>query len=99
MEFTISDTAPGSGPARTRYLEGRIQRVLGPHLARVTDVRLEVTHTADDGLHHALVQLCLDGDLLSFRSAKRRMDAALAEVFEAVDFRLRGGRVRTQDAS
>lgn len=98
MELTISDTAPGSGPARTRYLEGRIQRVLGPDLARVTDVRLEVTHT-DDGLHHALVQLCLDGDSLSFRSAKRRMDAALAEVFEAVDFRLSGGRVRTQDAS
>lgn len=87
MRVSISDTAPGSGPARTTYLEARIRRVLEPYSSRITSVELKLE--LEETVHEGVLVLRMRGSApFMFTTKGRRMTDILANLIGAGEARL-----------
>jgi len=87
MRVKITDSAPGSGPARDTYLEARLRRVFEPYAPHLDGVELTVDY---EGVLHetALVLRPRGASPAMFRSKSRRMVNALANLLDAAEGRL-----------
>ena len=97
MRVSITDSAPGSGPARKTYLDARVARALEAYAAQVDEVELKVSF--DGVLHEGLLVIRAQGSTPAVLATKgRRMVSVLATLFDAAEHRLRvlfpGGRSR-----
>ena len=87
VRIQISDSAPGSGPARDSYLRARLQRLLAPFAAYLKSVELELSF---DGVQHEVsvaVRYAVGVPAL-FHGKARRMTTALANPLDATRARL-----------
>lgn len=82
MHVKISDTAPGSGPARSSYLESRLLRVFAQYASRIEVAELNLEF--DGFLYEGELVVRIAGAApLMFTNKGRRVTNVLAELIDA----------------
>lgn len=91
MKKLVEDRCRGATDTRREYLEQRIDRVLGPHAAFVTAVRLETKPvTVEDEERQEVTIECeiIGGPPVKISFVRRSLALALASAFEGAAYRL-----------
>lgn len=88
MHVEIRDTAPGSGTARTAYLETRLSRILQPYDAHIEAAHLALKDVDGDAEGELSLHRTGESEPMTFRSRARRLTTMLANLLESAEARL-----------